>query len=455
MYFSFINLWCSKNLVDTQYLLWRILEHYWSDFYYDNDPFSEEVDLVFLNTCWFISSGREEMFENIFELLNAWKKVCLLWCAVQYFEKLVKEEKLSDEEIKKREILKQNKNLYFLSWDEVAHFSPDMINKKAPHIMTDFVRSDNARAYTNLDLWYEYLKIAEGCNNHCAFCIIPKIRGKQVSLPIKQVIENAKNLIQQGAKELILIAQDSTRYWIDLYWKSQLFELLEEIDHLEWDFHYRVLYLYPDLLTQQHLQKLTQLKKFIPYFDIPFQHSSEKLLKSMWRFYDYKQALEFLKYIKEHFKESFIRTNFIIWFPWETEEDFQHLLSFISEDYFDNIALFEYHDEPLAPSYKFKNKVDDETIRERFERANTLVNELLWKREEKLKNKEQEWRVMDIEEDENWEIWYTVLPFLHCPEVDESYIISWWAISQATHKSWKKVKNDNIQIGDSVTFTLL
>ena len=419
MFFSFINLWCSKNLVDTQFLLWKILEKYSVDFFYDSDPFSKEVELVFLNTCWFISSWREEMFDTVEELLKKKKRVCLLWCAVQYFEKLVKENNLSDDETKQWEILKGNDNISFLSWNDVVNFSPEMLGN-SKYIPSDYARPEDARAYTNIDFWYEYLKIAEWCNNQCAFCIIPKIRGKQVSQSIEKVIEDAQNLIQQGVKEIILIAQDSTRYWIDLYGKPQLFELLEQLDKIDGDFKYRVLYLYPDLLTKQHLKRLISLKKFIPYFDIPLQHSSPKLLKAMGRFYDYEMSLEFIKYIRENFDGAFIRTNFIIGFPWESQEDFDHLLDFIGKDYFDNIALFEYHDEPLALSYQFADKLDEKIIRERFKKVSHLWDELSSKRRQKRRGKEFIWIISDIQE---WKSWrgntYIVRPELVCPEIDE------------------------------------
>lgn len=382
MFFSFINLGCTKNLVDTQFLLGRILERRPDQFFYAVDPFSDEVELVFLNTCGFISSGRQEMFHTMKKLLRKKKKICLLGCAVQYFEKLVKDARLSDAETQEWETLKSHPGLIFLSRSELANFEPSLLEK--PLIAggeqlfdgSDFQWQENARAYTNSELGFEYLKIAEGCNNHCSFCIIPTIRGKQRSLSLEVLIAEARNLIASGVRELILIAQDSTRYGVDLYGKSQLFKLLEGIDALEGDFHYRVLYLYPDLLTKKHLERLTKLKKFIPYFDLPLQHASPKILKAMGRFYDYQMTLELLDFIEGHFPEHFVRTNFIIGFPGETEEDFQVLMDFIRGDWFENIALFEYHDEPLAASSLLPDKVEAKTIRKRFLEAKKLVDEL-------------------------------------------------------------------------------
>lgn len=330
MFFSCINLGCSKNLVDMQFLLGRILEQGSDQFFYVSEPFAEEVELVFLNTCGFISSGREEMFQTLKKLLKKKKKVCLLGCAVQYFEKVVGDAHLSDDELQQWYALKSHSGLFFLSWGELAHFDPksffssfhsSLPQKKGQLACSDngrfgdFERPQHTRAYTNIDLGFEYVKIAEGCNNHCSFCIIPRIRGKQISLPLETVLQEVKNLISQGVKEIILIAQDTARYGIDLYGKSQLFELLEAIDQLTGDFHYRVLYLYPDLLTRNHLERLTKLRKFIPYFDLPLQHASPRILRAMGRFYDHDMTLSLLAFIKEQFPVHFIRTNIIIGFP--------------------------------------------------------------------------------------------------------------------------------------------
>ena len=363
MFFSFINLWCNKNLVDTQYLLWKILEKYSKDFQYSTDPYAKETEIVFLNTCSFVSSGRDEMFETLEKLKKKKKKICIIGCWVQYFEYLTKKHNISDEETEKREALKQNKDITFLSWKDISNFKPELLSKSNETFCNDFVRPQSARAYTNIDLWYEYIKIAEGCNNHCSFCIIPQIRGPQKSLPKETIIKEAKDLIKDWVKEIILLAQDTTRYWIDLYKSPQLFELLEELDNLKWDFKYRVLYMYPDILTKN-------------------------------------------------------RTNFIIWFPWETQEDFEDLITFIKQDYFNNIALFEYHDEKLSLSSKLPDKIDDKTIRERFLIAKKLVDKLLKGKEKNRKDKEFIGTISNIDINKNNEYIIHVRPSLHCPEID-------------------------------------
>ena len=448
--FSFINLGCNKNLVDTQFLLWNIFSLSWNNPNYEidyiNDPYDDEVEYVFLNTCGFISSGREEMFEEINKLLNTWKKIYLLWCALQYFEKYASLTKggSSDKsegvgfkawkkipptplnkggetwvlnEIEQWEKIVKNQNIHMLSRSDWNNISVEQIfNWYDSKKFWESPIFNGIRAYTNIDYWFEYLKIAEWCNNHCTFCIIPKIRWKQKSLHIEEIVQQARELVNNWTKEIILLAQDTNRYWLDLYGKSMLFELLEELEKIEWDFMYRILYLYPDILTLKHLEKLTKLKKFIPYFDIPLQHINPEILKRMWRFYDKNHILKLLDFIDKNFKEKFVRTNIIVWFPWETEKEFDELCDFLKNYHFDNVALFEYHDEPLAESSKLDNKIDESEIHRRFEILKWIINNKEWK----IKNEKWNgvWFIMWFEWDEKDPV-IIVRPWLHAPEIDE------------------------------------
>lgn len=419
--FSFINLGCNKNLVDTQFLLWNIFTIAWNNPNYEidyiNDPYDDEVEFVFLNTCGFISSGREEMFEEINKLLNAWKKIYLLWCALQYFETNLSlgtmEAKAEQEQWS---IIVKNPNIYTLSRSDWNNISVEQIlNWYDSKKFWESPIFNWIRAYTNIDYWFEYLKIAEWCNNHCTFCIIPKIRWKQKSLHIEEVVQQAKELVNNWVKEIILLAQDTNRYWLDLYGKSMLFELLEELEKIDWDFMYRILYLYPDILTLNHLEKLTKLKKFIPYFDIPLQHINPEILKRMWRFYDKNHILKLLDFIDKNFKEKFVRTNIIVWFPWETGKEFDELCDFLRNYHFDNVAFFEYHDEPLAESSKLDWKVEEQEIHRRFEILRWIIEDIPQK---KIMNKDEVWFVMWFEWDKKGPI-IIVRPWLHAPEIDE------------------------------------
>ena len=323
---------------------------------------------------------------------------------------------MSKSELNIRETLLQDNNIFYLSWNDLSIANLKSITSRS-NKFNDFCRYSAPRLLTNYENRYEYLKIAEWCNNSCAFCIIPQIRWKLTSLPIQKIIKEAESLLQQWVEELIIVAQDTMRYWTDYSSKSQLLPLLHQLDKLPYDFKYRILYLYPDILTLKQLEDFATLEKFIPYFDIPLQHISPKLLKSMWRFYDDKMIHLLLKWIRKLFPKAFIRTNIIIWFPWETDEDVELLERFLDEDYFDNIALFEYHDEPLALSSTFENKVPESTIHSRFNVICRQVDKLLKSHEKKRKSENQIWFVEGIEQKNN-KINLTIRPEVNCPEID-------------------------------------
>ena len=254
-------------------------------------------------------------------------------------------------------------------------------------------------------------------------------------------------MIANGITEIILIAQDTTRYGTDLYGTPQLLELLKKLDALKGDFTYRLLYLYPDIVTLNQIKQLKTLKKFIPYFDIPLQHISSPVLKKMGRFYDEEYITIFLDQIKKSFPERFIRTNLIVGFPGETKKDFEKLLKFVEETNFDNIALFEYHDEPMAASSKLGNKVDDHEIRTRFTKIRQLVNKQLLAHENSRKGKEEIGYIMEIWKDGKMEK-LTVRPRLHCPEIDSYDEIG---LDQVIGTFEEK---DELEIGDKIVYTL-
>ncbi len=448
--FSLINLWCTKNLVDSQYFLGRLFDMSLKtpeiQINYFTDPFDKDTKIVFLNTCGFISSARDEADETVKKLLKAGKTVYLMGCAAQYYKKLQGQGARNKE---------QGISLHYLSWGDMNNvWIKELMKWYDSKTYGEFGFPTSPRVYTNIDQKYEYLKIAEGCDNHCTFCIIPDIRGKQQSLPMEKVLDEAKQMIANGIQEIILIAQDTTRYGSDLYGEPKLLELLKKLDKLKWNFTYRLLYLYPDIVTLHQIKKLKTLKKFIPYFDIPLQHISSPVLKKMGRFYDEAYIQKFIDQIKKSFPVRFIRTNLIIGFPGETKQDFEKLMKFVDETKFDNIALFEYHDEPLAASSKLPDKVDDTEIRKRFTKIRQMVNKQLLEREATRRWKEETWYIMEIE---HWRVLeggklnienLVVRPLLHCPEIDDVDEIE---LKQVT---WVFDEKNELEIGDKIVYTV-
>lgn len=459
--FSLINLWCSKNLVDSQYFLGRLFDMSLKtpeiQLQYFTDPFDRETHIVFVNTCGFISSARDEADATVKKLLKAGKTVYLLGCAVQYYKKLngitppLIPPHGMERKIKNHPSLTEWRgargevtNVHYLSRGDMNTVNlKQIIQWYTSKEYGNFAFYTSPRVYTNLENKFEYLKIAEWCNNHCTFCIIPDIRGKQQSLPIENILDEAKQMIANGIQEIILIAQDTTRYGVDLYGEPKLLELLQQLDILPGSFVYRLLYLYPDVVTLKQIKELKTLKKFLPYFDIPLQHISSPVLKKMGRFYDEKYIISFIDQIKKTFPTGFIRTNLIIGFPGETREDFDKLMRFVQDTQFDTIALFEYHDEPLAASSTLPNKITDKELAARFTKIKKLVDKISLLHTKARKGKEEIGYIMDIGKST-----VVVRPALHCPEIDPYDTLPFAQVL------WTFEAKDTLAIGDKIVYTV-
>ncbi len=456
-------------MVDLEFAIGEILKY--SDrapIEYYEDPEDRSAEYVIVNTCGFLSSAREESEQTLAYYDSLGKKLILMGCYVS---------------VKDDAFLASLKNLVsivpFMSYSVVEEL---VLGKKSKFNLSAIVRAkqahkeskektlsnylasieapgknkkafiwrwDEVRAYMHAPFGHEYLKIAEGCDNNCTFCIIPTIRGRQQSRPIEAVVEEVKVMLREGIKEIQIISQDTTRYGTDLYaGEAKLIELLEAIDTtidafvdetgIEESPTYRVYYLYPDILTLDHLSKLSRLKHLLPYFDIPFQHASEKVLKLMGRHYDRAHIDSFIEYIRDNFAHSFIRTSFIIGFPGEGDEDFETLMEFNRKYRFESVGIFQYHDEPLAASSKLPNKVDESIAKSRIKDITVLLEEVYAeKRAERLK-KTQYGYIMEVKD-----ATVTIRPELHAPEVDEYDEIA-----------IKKISVWEIEIGSYVEYTL-
>lgn len=417
------------------------------DIEFFTNPDEPEVEYLIINTCWFLSSSREEAENLIKEYDDKWKKVIVMGCYT---------------EVKDDEFLSSLKNLYaviphndsknldliFKSpslqtlKSKLAGVKQDTLKNFLKNIGGDNIsskafiwQSQDVRAYLNADYGYEYLKISEWCDNNCTFCIIPNIRGRQKSRTIEDIITEVKTMISSWIKEIQIISQDLTRYGTDLYSEAKLVDLLEAIDQLEWDFTYRIYYLYPDILTFSHLERLTKLKKMLPYFDMPFQHISPKILKLMGRFYNEDHIYMVLDFIKNNFKNAFIHTNFIVWFPGETQEDFEKLKAFAKKYEFDSVSMFGYHDEPLATSSKLSNKVDDSIIIERVWELREILEEIYDEKYEQRRKNTQVGYIHEIGENK-----LAVRPELHAPEIDDLDYIKTSQVLSGNIWIWEKIQ---------------
>ena len=229
-----------------------------------------------------------------------------------------------------------------------------------------------------------YLKIAEGCSNYCTYCAIPKIQGKYISREFEEIIKEAKSLANKGIKELIVIAQDTTKYGIDLYGKSRLSELLGElckIDGIEW---IRFLYAYPESITEELIETVKKNEKICKYFDIPIQHISDEVLKRMNRKSDGESIKELINKIRHQIPEAILRTTLIVGFPGETNEDFEKLYKFVQDAKFDKLGAFTYSKEDGTPAEKMENQIHPSTKKSRYNKIMKIQKEIS---EERLKSK--------------------------------------------------------------------
>lgn len=262
---------------------------------------------------------------------------------------------------------------------------------------------------------YAYLKIGEGCSNKCTYCAIPYIRGSFVSRKKEDILEEAKGLAKKGIKELIVIAQDTTKYGVDIYGKSALAELLDEITKIKGIKWVRFLYSYPEGITDELIDLVAKNNKIAKYFDIPIQHSSNKVLKTMNRRTSKEQITTLIKKIREKIPDVTLRTSLIVGFPGETKEDFEDLENFVKETKFDKLGVFPYSKEEGTPAEKLPNQIHGNTKKKRYNKIMSLQQEISKEKQEKFLGKKVEILVEDISFDNKYYVGRTIS---NVPDID-------------------------------------
>ena len=375
---GFVSLGCSKNLIDTEIAIGHFKKH---DYEIVNNP--EEADIIVINTCGFIDSAKEEAINTILEMSEYKKKNCkyliAMGCLVQrYYTDLLKELPEVDLFIKLDE--------YSSFWNKID----DLIEKGKVEIsehknnvkildvkelplpkMNEFFE----RVITTGEN-YAYLKVGEGCSNKCTYCAIPYIRGPFASRPMDEIIKEAEILANKGIKELIIIAQDTTKYGVDLYGESKLAELLESLSKIEKIKWIRFLYSYPEGITDKLIKVVANNSKICKYFDIPIQHISNKVLKRMNRKTSKENIINLIDKIRREIPQVVIRTSLIVGFPGETEEQFNELYSFVEQTKFDKLGVFEYSKEDGTPAAKLPEQIHHSTKRARYKKIMKLQQDI-------------------------------------------------------------------------------
>ena len=400
-----ISLGCPKNQVDAE----RMLAQFDKNGFEISDCY-DGVDAVIVNTCGFIDAAKQEAIENILEVAQLKeegivKKIIVTGCLAQRYK---------DEIF--NEIPEVDAVLGIGANGDIVEAVKRVINEEKVYEMPD---NENLplvgeRLLTTPEHW-AYLKIADGCSNRCTYCAIPSIRGNYRSVEFETLIEEAKALAAAGTKDLILIAQDTTNYGAALYGKIRLPELLNalcEIDGIEW---IRMLYCYPDKITDELLETMAKQPKVLNYIDLPLQHADDNILKAMNRRGDSAFLRETISKIRSYLPDAVIRTTFIVGFPGEGEKEFENLAEFVNEIEFDRLGCFSFSPQEGTPAFDMENQVEEDV---KLRRGEIIMQDQL--EIVTLKNNEKigkTYRVL-VEDYDGYTDSYTGRTYMDAPEID-------------------------------------
>lgn len=378
----FVSLGCDKNLVDTEMMLGQLSQ---DGFTFTDDE--TEAEVIVINTCCFINDAKEESINTILEMAElkkagTLKALVVTGCLAQRYK----------EEIQ-TEIPEVDCILGTTAIDQIVEAVREVLNGQEVGLkhIEDINRQPvyGKKRIMTTGGHYAYLKIAEGCDKHCTYCIIPKIRGNFRSVPMDALIEEAKQLVEQGVKELILVAQETTLYGMDLYGRKALPELLDKLNEIRGLYWIRILYCYPEEVTQELIDAIKRNDKVCHYLDIPIQHGSDAVLKRMGRRTNEKQLREIVAKLREEIPDICLRTTLISGFPGETDDDHDIVMNFIDELEFDRLGVFTYSPEEDTPAAMMENQLEEEVKEDRraelmelqqdiaYEKADAMVGEKL------------------------------------------------------------------------------
>lgn len=334
-----VSLGCAKNLVDSEIMLASFVN---ADYEITNSP--KDADIILVNTCAFINDAKKEAIDTILEMANYKKKLIVTGClAERYLNEI------------KKEIPEIDLIIPFSKYNHFNEYISNYLKDKKNYSFNLLSRVISTPSNT------AYIRIAEGCNNFCSFCAIPYIRGRYKSRNINEIITEAKLLSKQGIKELNVIAQDVSSYGIDLKDGSTIEKLLCELEKIKDIKHIRLLYLYPSEITDNFIKFMKTSKKVYPYFDIPLQHASNSILKSMNRKGNHQKSVEVLNKIRKNIPNSIFRTTFIVGYPGESVKDYKVLENFVKEFKFDYLGVFTYSKEEGTRAYTLSNQINEKT----------------------------------------------------------------------------------------------
>ena len=375
----YISIGCDKNLVDSEYMIGMLT----------NDGIEltddeNEADIIIVNSCCFINDAKEESINTILEMAEYkksgnCKSLIVTGCLAQRYKDEIFEE-----------IPEVDAILGTNSYDAISEAVKNTLKKNRYENLNTLegLPSIHTKRLITTGGHFAYLKISEGCNKNCSYCVIPSIRGRYRSVPIEELVEEAKELVSQGVKELILVAQETTLYGIDLYGKKSLHLLLDELNKVNGLFWIRIMYCYPEEIYDELIDSIKRNEKVCHYLDMPIQHCNDDILKRMGRKTTKEQLIKNINHLREEIPDITLRTTLICGFPGETEENHEELMQFINDMEFDRLGAFTYSPEEGTKASTMPNQLDEDTKSDWQADVMELQEEVIFDKNETLKGQE-------------------------------------------------------------------
>ena len=375
----FISLGCDKNLVDSEFMIGMLTQE--GIELTDNE---EDADIIIVNSCCFIGDAKEESINTILEMAEyrkhgKCKSLIVTGCLAQRYQ---------DEVLK--EIPEVDAILGTNSYDSIFEAVKETLDHhKYQNLHTlEGLPSLNTKRVVTTGGHFAYLKISEGCNKNCTYCVIPSVRGRYRSVPMEELVAQARELVAGGVKELILVAQETTLYGVDLYGKKSLHLLLDELNKIDGLFWIRIMYCYPEEIYEELIDSIIRNKKVCHYLDLPIQHCNDDILKRMNRKTTKQDIIDMANYLRERIPDITLRTTLICGFPGETEEAHEELMQFVNDMEFDRLGAFTYSPEEGTRAFDMPNQIDEETKAEWQADVMELQEEVIFDKNKTLKGME-------------------------------------------------------------------
>ena len=375
----FISLGCDKNLVDSEVMLGLLDKKG-----YQIVDSEEDADIIVVNTCCFIHDAKEESIQTILEMAEYKKEgklkaLIVTGCLAQRYQQEIIDE-----------IPEVDAVLGTTSYDHIVEAVEEALAGNGHVVLEDVdaLPDVKEKRLVTTGGHYAYMKIAEGCDKHCTYCIIPKLRGNYRSVPMEELVAQAKELVAAGAKELILVAQETTLYGVDLYGEKSLHKLLDALNEIPGLFWIRIMYCYPEEIYEELIDAIARNEKVCHYLDLPIQHANDTMLKRMGRRTSNADLVRIITHLRERIPDITLRTTLICGFPGETKEMHEELMQFINDMEFDRLGAFTYSPEEGTPAAEFPDQIDEETKKEWQADVMELQEEIIFDKNEEMKGRE-------------------------------------------------------------------